>query len=219
MFKQHINDLISFVGKAVAENRISKDEAKVAVAQIKAFHDEVATAIGGTIRQYSKNTPPKSKAQNAKTSYLALPEATQKAIEESPEQAEEIFAQEAKEYIASNINTIADLSERKKEVRLQRDNAHELLRALLKPAIDVLNAGRNNGYTLVPGNQDNGRMVRMSNNDLWYQEFRKEQQHKPRVPEIEELAYQLLIDKFPYTKPDAYAFDIAAEDMEESTVG
>ena len=215
MFKQHINDLISFVGKAVAENRISKDEAKVAVAQIKAFHDEVATAIGGTIRQYSKNTPPKSKAQNAKTSYLALPEATQKAIEESPEQAEEIFAQEAKEYIASNINTIADLSERKKEVRLQRDNAHELLRELLKPAIDVLNAGRNNGYTLVPGNQDNGRMVRMSNNDLWYQEFRKEQQHKPLVPEIEELAYQLLIDKFPYTKPDAFAIDIATEDLEE----
>ena len=215
MFKQHINDLISFVGKAVAENRISKDEAKVAVAQIKAFHDEVATAIGDTIRQYSKNTPPKSKAQNAKTSYLALPEATQKAIEESPEQAEEIFAQEAKEYIASNINTIADLSERKKEVRLQRDNAHELLRELLKPAIDVLNAGRNNGYTLVPGNQDNGRMVRMSNNDLWYQEFRKEQQHKPLVPEIEELAYQLLIDKFPYTKPDAFAIDIATEDLEE----
>lgn len=215
MFKQHINDLISFVGKAVAENRISKDEAKVAVAQIKAFHDEVATAIGDTIRQYSKNTPPKSKAQNAKTSYLALPEATQKAIEESPEQAEEIFAQEAKEYIASNINTIADLSERKKEVRLQRDNAHELLRELLKPAIDVLNAGRNNGYTLVPGNQDNGRMVRMSNNDLWYQEFRKEQQHKPLVPEIEELAYQLLIDKFPYTKPDAFAIDIATEDLEK----
>lgn len=215
MFKQHINDLISFVGKAVAENRISKDEAKVAVAQIKAFHDEVATAIGGTIRQYSKNTPPKSKAQNAKTSYLALPEATQKAIEESPEQAEEIFAQEAKEYIASNINTIADLSERKKEVRLQRDNAHELLRELLKPAIDVLNAGRNNGYTLVPGNQDNGRMVRMSNNDLWYQEFRKERKHKPLVPEMEELAYQLLTDQFPYTKPAEWSFEITPDEYED----
>ena len=215
MFKQHINDLISFVGKAVAENRISKDEAKVAVAQIKAFHDEVATAIGDTIRQYSKNTPPKSKAQNAKTSYLALPEATQKAIEESPEQAEEIFAQEAKEYIASNINTIADLSERKKEVRLQRDNAHELLRELLKPALDVLNAGRNNGYTLAPGNQDNGRMVRMSNNDLWYQEFRKEQKHKPLVPEMEELAYQLLTDQFPYTKPAEWSFEITPDEYED----
>lgn len=215
MFKQHINDLISFVGKAVAENRISKDEAKVAVAQIKAFHDEVATAIGGTIRQYSKNTPPKSKAQNAKASYLALPEATQKAIEESPEQAEEIFAQEAKEYIASNINTIADLSERKKEVRLQRDNAHELLRELLKPALDVLNAGRNNGYTLAPGNQDNGRMVRMSNNDLWYQEFRKEQKHKPLVPEMEELAYQLLTDQFPYTKPAEWSFEITPDEYED----
>ena len=183
-----------------------------------AINNDAAKELLQNLQQFRETVMSYQKIQQENKPLLALqqgiPEEVLQAVEENPEQAEEIFEQEAQEYVNANINNIVDINERKKVARLDRDNAHEHLRSLLKPALDILNKGRNNGYSFAEGNQDNGRMVRVSNNDVWYQEFRKERKHKPLVPEMEELAYQLLIDKFPYTKPAEWSFEITPDEYE-----
>lgn len=221
LFEQDVDGAIAVVERMYAENRISKEDARSNIAMLRKFKEQVNAALTSNQSQANTTeeaTPSGNKLLNAyygdnKPTFLALPPSTQQAVAENTEEAESIFEDEANQYVEENINSIEDVDERKKQARLERDNAHEHLRSLLQPALDVLNAGRNNGYVLAPGDQDNGRMVRLSNNALWYQEFRKERKHKPLVPEMEELAYQLLIDKFPYTKPDEFMFDVAAEDV------
>ena len=185
-----------------------------------AVNNDAAKELLQNLQQFRETVMSYQKIQQENKPLLALqqgiPEEVLQAVEENPEEAALIFEEDAERFVAENINAIEDVNERKKQARLEKETAHEYLRSLLKPALDILNAGRNKGYSLVPGNQDNGRKVRMSNNDLWYQEFRKEKQHKPLVEEMEELAYLLSIDKFPYSMPYEFAEILNTEEYQEA---
>ena len=185
-----------------------------------AVNNDAAKELLQNLQQFREAVMSYQKIQQENKPLLALqqgiPEEVLQAVEENPEEAALIFEEDAERFVAENIDAIEDVNERKKQARLEKENAHEYLRSLLKPALDILNAGRNKGYSLVPGNQDNGRKVRMSNNDLWYQEFRKEKQHKPLVEEMEELAYLLSIDKFPYSMPYEFAEILNTEEYQEA---
>ncbi|BEU87459.1 hypothetical protein TAMA11512_09230 [Selenomonas sp. TAMA-11512] len=63
---------------------------------------------------------------------------------------------------------------------------------LLKPALDALRRGMGNGVDIVQTGED-GRGVRVSNNEPWYQDFYKKHGRAPRKSELIDLAYLLTI--------------------------
>jgi len=63
---------------------------------------------------------------------------------------------------------------------------------LLRPAMDVLQRGMGNGVDIVQNGED-GRGIRVSNNEPWYQDFYKENGRAPRKGELMDLAYRLTV--------------------------
>nr|DAN24092.1 MAG TPA: crystallin beta/gamma motif-containing protein [Bacteriophage sp.] len=63
---------------------------------------------------------------------------------------------------------------------------------LLRPAMDALGRGMGNGVDIVPIDDD-GRGIRVSNNEPWYQDFYKENGRAPRKSELMDLAYLLTV--------------------------
>ncbi|AOH47499.1 hypothetical protein BCS37_03130 [Selenomonas sp. oral taxon 920] len=63
---------------------------------------------------------------------------------------------------------------------------------LLRPALDALDRGMGNGVDIVPIDDD-GRGIRVSNNEPWYRDFYKEHGRAPRKGELIDLAYLLTV--------------------------
>lgn len=63
---------------------------------------------------------------------------------------------------------------------------------LLRPALDALDRGMGNGVDIVPVDDD-GRGIRVSNNEPWYRDFYKEHGRVPRKGELIDLAYLLTV--------------------------
>ena len=63
---------------------------------------------------------------------------------------------------------------------------------LLRPALDALGRGMGNGVDIVPIDDD-GRGIRVSNNEPWYRDFYKEHGRPPRKGELIDLAYLLTV--------------------------
>ena len=63
---------------------------------------------------------------------------------------------------------------------------------LLRPALDALDRGMGNGVDIVPIDDD-GRGIRVSNNEPWYRDFYKEHGRPPRKDELIDLAYLLTV--------------------------
>ena len=63
---------------------------------------------------------------------------------------------------------------------------------LLRPALDALDRGMGNGVDIVPIDDD-GRGIRVSNNEQWYRDFYKEHGRQPRKDELIDLAYLLTV--------------------------
>ena len=63
---------------------------------------------------------------------------------------------------------------------------------LLRPALDALGRGMGNGVDIVPIDDD-GRGIRVSNNEQWYRDFYKEHGRPPRKGELIDLAYLLTV--------------------------
>ena len=72
-----------------------------------------------------------------------------------------------------------------KEFATERD-------VLLRPALDALGRGMGNGVDIVPIDDD-GRGIRVSNNEPWYRDFYKEHRRPPRKDELIDLAYLLTV--------------------------
>ena len=63
---------------------------------------------------------------------------------------------------------------------------------LLRPALDALDRGMGNGVDIVPIDDD-GRGIRVSNNEPWYRDFYREHGRAPRKGELIDLAYLLTV--------------------------
>ena len=79
--------------------------------------------------------------------------------------------QGAEEYLRSSYDSPAE------GARAELRDAKAGINSLLQPIIDQLREGMGNGVTLAPGRED-GRMVRISNNAPWYQDWHKEHKRK-----------------------------------------
>lgn len=77
---------------------------------------------------------------------------------------------------------------------------------ILGPVLARMDEGSGNGYTLVPNEQEGkeGRMLRVSNNDQWYQKFRKDYGRAPRKAERLDIAYDIFTGKDSHGLPDWY---------------
>lgn len=63
---------------------------------------------------------------------------------------------------------------------------------LLRPALDALDRGMGNGVDIIQNGED-GRGIRVSNNEPWYRDFYKEHGRPPRKGELIDLAYRLTV--------------------------
>lgn len=75
---------------------------------------------------------------------------------------------------------------------------------LLRPAMDALQRGMGNGVDIVQNGED-GRGIRVSNNEPWYQDFYKENGRAPRKGELMDLAYRLTIGDASAPKIEGWA--------------
>lgn len=75
---------------------------------------------------------------------------------------------------------------------------------LLRPAMDALQRGMGNGVDIVQNGED-GRGIRVSNNEPWYQDFYKENGRAPRKGELMDLAYRLTVGDASAPKIEGWA--------------
>nr|DAM43610.1 MAG TPA: crystallin beta/gamma motif-containing protein [Caudoviricetes sp.] len=75
---------------------------------------------------------------------------------------------------------------------------------LLRPALDALGRGMGNGVDIVPIDDD-GRGIRVSNNEPWYRYFYKEHGRPPRKGELTDLAYRLTVGDASAPKIEGWA--------------
>lgn len=102
--------------------------------------------------------------------------------------------QGAEEYLRSSYDSPAE------GARAELRDAKAGINSLLQPIIDQLREGMGNGITLAPGRED-GRMVRISNNAPWYQEWHKEHKRKPTQRELEDIARDIYTGRNSYGLP------------------
>lgn len=119
----------------------------------------------------------------ANVSREALRAAEAQQAERQQAQQQEIL-REAEQYFRESYSD--PLQGVRRELRDARANAEKLL----EPALNSLREGAGNGYSLVPGTEE-GRMVRMSNNAPWYQEFRRTYGRKPNKGELVQIAREI----------------------------
>jgi hypothetical protein len=75
---------------------------------------------------------------------------------------------------------------------------------LLRPAMDALQRGMGNGVDIIQNGED-GRGIRVSNNEPWYQDFYKENGRAPRKGELMDLAYRLTVGDASAPKIEGWA--------------
>lgn len=75
---------------------------------------------------------------------------------------------------------------------------------LLRPAMDALQRGMGNGVDIIQNGED-GRGIRVSNNEPWYQDFYKEHGRAPRKGELMDLAYRLTVGDASAPKIEGWA--------------
>lgn len=119
----------------------------------------------------------------ANASREALRAAEAQQAERQQAQQQEIL-REAEQYFRESYSD--PLQGVRRELRDARANVEKLL----EPVLDGLREGAGNGYSLVPGTEE-GRMVRMSNNAPWYQEFRRTYGRKPNKGELVQIAREI----------------------------
>ena len=119
----------------------------------------------------------------ANISREALRAAEAQQAERQQAQQQEIL-REAEQYFRESYSD--PLQGVRRELRDARANVEKLL----EPVLDSLREGAGNGYSLVPGTEE-GRMVRMSNNAPWYQEFRRTYGRKPNKGELVQIAREI----------------------------
>lgn len=119
----------------------------------------------------------------ANASRKALRAAEAQQAERQQAQQQEIL-REAEQYFRESYSD--PLQGVRRELRDARANVEKLL----EPVLDSLREGAGNGYSLVPGTEE-GRMVRMSNNAPWYQEFRRTYGRKPNKGELVQIAREI----------------------------
>lgn len=119
----------------------------------------------------------------ANVSREALRAAEAQQAERQQAQQQEIL-REAEQYFRESYSD--PLQGVRRELRDARANVEKLL----EPVLDSLREGAGNGYSLVPGTEE-GRMVRMSNNAPWYQEFRRTYGRKPNKGELVQIAREI----------------------------
>lgn len=119
----------------------------------------------------------------ANVSREALRAAEAQQAERQQAQQREIL-REAEQYFRESYSD--PLQGVRRELRDARANVEKLL----EPVLDSLREGAGNGYSLVPGTEE-GRMVRMSNNAPWYQEFRRTYGRKPNKGELVQIAREI----------------------------
>lgn len=86
--------------------------------------------------------------------------------------------------------------------RAELRDAKAGINSLLQPIIDQLREGMGNGVTLAPAQgREDGRMVRISNNAPWYQEWHKEHKRKPTQKELEDIARDVYTGRNSYGLP------------------
>lgn len=119
----------------------------------------------------------------ANVSREALRSAEAQQAERQQAQQQEIM-REAERYFRESYSD--PLQGVRRELRDARANVEKLL----EPVLDSLREGAGNGYSLVPGTEE-GRMVRMSNNAPWYQEFRRTYGRKPNKGELVQIAREI----------------------------
>lgn len=102
--------------------------------------------------------------------------------------------QGAEEYLRSSYDSPAE------GARAELRDAKAGINSLLQPIIDQLREGMGNGVTLAPGRED-GRMVRISNNAPWYQDWHKEHKRKPTQKELEDIARDIYTGRNSYGLP------------------
>lgn len=102
--------------------------------------------------------------------------------------------QGAEEYLRSSYDSPAE------GARAELRDAKAGINSLLQPIIDQLREGMGNGVTLAPGRED-GRMVRISNNAPWYQDWHKEHKRKPTQKELEDIARDVYTGRNSYSLP------------------
>lgn len=119
----------------------------------------------------------------ANVSREALRAAEAQQAESQQAQQQEIM-REAERYFRESYSD--PLQGVRRELRDARANVEKLL----EPVLDSLREGAGNGYSLVPGTEE-GRMVRMSNNAPWYQEFRRTYGRKPNKGELVQIAREI----------------------------
>ena len=119
----------------------------------------------------------------ANVSREALRASEAQQAERQQAQQQEIL-REAEQYFRESYSD--PLQGVRRELRDARANVEKLL----EPVLDSLREGAGNGYSLVPGTEE-GRMVRMSNNAPWYQEFRRTYGRKPNKGELVQIAREI----------------------------
>lgn len=119
----------------------------------------------------------------ANVSREALRAAEAQQAERQQAQQQEIL-REAEQYFRESYSD--PLQGVRRELRDARANVEKLL----EPVLNSLREGAGNGYSLVPGTEE-GRMVRMSNNAPWYQEFRRTYGRKPNKGELVQIAREI----------------------------
>lgn len=102
--------------------------------------------------------------------------------------------QGAEEYLRSSYDSPAE------GARAELRDAKAGINSLLQPIIDQLREGMGNGVTLAPDRED-GRMVRISNNAPWYQDWHKEHKRKPTQKELEDIARDIYTGRNSYDLP------------------
>ncbi len=94
---------------------------------------------------------------------------------------------------------------------------------ILKPAMDALSRGMKQGVDILPIGED-GRGIRVSNNEPWYQAYHKEQGKAPNKAQLRDLAYLLTVGDasapevegwIPTTREAAEAMDGARGELDE----
>lgn len=102
--------------------------------------------------------------------------------------------QGAEEYLRGSYDSPAE------GARAELRDAKAGINSLLQPIIDQLREGMGNGVTLAPGRED-GRMVRISNNAPWYQDWHKAHKRKPTQKELEDIARDVYTGRNSYGLP------------------
>ena len=128
---------------------------------------------------------------------LKLAQEQQEAKDRAQREADKReLLQGAEEYLRGSYDSPAE------GARAELRDAKAGINSLLQPIIDQLRDGMGNGVTLAPAQgREDGRMVRLSNNAPWYQEWHKEHKRKPTQKELEDIARDVYTGRNSYGLP------------------